>query len=142
MIQIRNGMFETNSSSVHALIIKDTAQEKLRSIVDLSADSSTGDIVRAIVRDLDEEDTKMLVNWLYSHGVETIKYHGSNRWLNEFAENYKDNYSDTGIPYKLRDLNSDALINLLMGHFTDYFGSDDDIYGHHSDVVYILDYFS
>ena len=141
MIQIRNSMFETNSSSVHALIIKDDAQEKLSSIVDLSADSSTGDIVRAIVRDLDEEDTKILVNWLYSQGVETIKYYGSNRWLNEFAEKYKDNYSDTGIPYKLRDLNSDALINLLMGHFTDYVGRDDDIYDRRSDVVYILDYF-
>lgn len=139
MIQIRNGMFETNSSSVHALIIKDVTQEKLSSTVDLSEDSATGDIVRAIVRDLDEEDTKMLVNWLYSHGCNTIKYYGSNRWLNDFAEQYKDNYSDTGVPYKLRDLNSDALINLLMGHYTDYVGRDDDIYDCRSDVVYILD---
>ena len=64
MIQIRNRMFETNSSSVHALIIDKDAEEHLSSTIDLSADNSIGDITRELIRDLDEEDTRRFVNWL------------------------------------------------------------------------------
>lgn len=139
MIQIRNRMFETNSSSVHALIIDKDAEEHLSSTIDLSADNSIGDITRELVRDLDEADTRRFVNWLYSHGVKTIKYCGSNKWLNDFAEMYKDNYSDVGVPDRLSNFNSGALINLLMGHYYDFIGRDDEYDGYNK-VMHILAY--
>lgn len=132
-------MFETNSSSVHALIIDRDAEEKLISTIDLSADTPVGDITRELVRDLDEEDTRILVNWLYSHGCNTIIYYGSNRWLNDFAEQYKDNYSDTDVPYKLRNFNSDALINILIGHYCNFVGRDDE-YDDYNKVMYVISY--
>ena len=139
MIQIRNRMFETNSSSVHALIIDKDAEEHLSSTIDLSADNSIGDITRELIRDLDEENTRTFVNWLYCHGCDNIIYHGSNKWLNDFAKMYKDNYSDTGVPDKLSNFNSGALINLLMGHYYDFIGRDDD-YDDYNKVMHVLAY--
>lgn len=129
MIQVRLRMFETNSSSIHALIVEKEAEETLGTMIDLSADNPIGDVTREIVRGLNEEDTRKLINWLYCKGVETIKYYGSNKWVNDFITQYKDNYSDLGLPEGIDyDLTEGALINLLTGCYEDYYGRDDDYY--------------
>lgn len=129
MIQIRHSMFETNSSSIHALIVEKEAEGTLGSTIDLSADNPIGDVTRELVRGLDEEDTRKLINWLYCKGVKTIKYNGSNKWINDFAEQYKDSYSDLGLPECIDwDLTDGALINLLIGEYEDYCGSDNVFY--------------
>lgn len=125
MIKLRKGLFETNSSSIHALIIDKEANDKLGSTIDLSADNPVGDVIRELVRNLNEADTKKFVNWLYCKGVKTIKYYGSNKWLNDFVEMYKDNYSDIGLPETLWDFTDGALVNLLTGNYEDYVGRDD-----------------
>lgn len=126
MISIRKGQFETNSSSVHALIIDTEANGKLPTILNLDVDSDEGDYVRKFVRELDEEQTDKFVNWLYYHGVDEIKYHGSNKWLNDLAEKYKGIAIDKGLPCDEDDgWTTGALINLLLMDFEDYCGYDD-----------------
>lgn len=128
MIQIRQNMFETNSSSCHVLIIPNDVVERLPKVIDLSSDDSNGDYTRRFVRELNEEDSKIFINWLYCNGVEEIKYYGSNKYINEFIIKYKDNYTDLGFPHHLYSRNgttSGALINFLMGHYNEYMGRDE-----------------
>lgn len=125
MINIRHRFFETNSSSVHALIIDIEANDKLPTTIDLSADDSIGDIIRGFVRDLDEENTKKFINWLYCKGVTVIKYNGSNKWVSKFVQKYKDSYSDMGLPNGNCYITDGALVNLLIGKYEDYIGRDD-----------------
>ena len=125
MIQIRKSFFETNSSSTHSLIINLETDCRLPSTIDLSADDSIGDVIRGFVRNLNEEDTRRFVNWLYCNGVKTIKYYGSNKWINKFAEEYKDSYTDMGLLETHSRFTTGALINLLVGEYDEYIGRDD-----------------
>ena len=143
MITIRDGFFETNSSNTHALILNRKAEGALPKIIDLSEDDSTGDYIRKIVRCLHNEDVEKLINWLYSKGVEEIKYNGRNTYVNECIDKYKNNYKDDlGIPsidwqYKV---NEGALINLLIGEYEEYNGHDSylsDYDNHHTVPVEI-----
>ena len=128
MVQIRFGQFETNSSSTHALILKREAEEALPKVIDLSSDDSIGDYVRKMVRNLNEENTRKLINWLYRKGVTKIIYNGSNSYVNECIKKYKNNVNeDLDIPDLVcyRPINEGALINLLTGHYYEYEGHDD-----------------
>lgn len=127
MIEIRDGFFETNSSSIHALIISKESEDKLPKTVDLSADNPIGDVVRGFVRDLDDNNSKAFINWLYLNGVKTIKYNGSNVFIVRYIEQYKDHPQDFGLP-EMPDWNTwtaGCFINLLTGNYEDYIGRDD-----------------
>ena len=129
MLQIRQSFFETNSSSVHALIISKTEGCRLPSTVNLSEDSDHGDILRAWVRSLKNEKAKNLINWLYSHGVDEIIYNGSNEAIASYIKSCKLHPIDANpedIAYRFNDI---ALINFICGNiYKEYDGHDDYLY--------------
>ena len=140
MLQFRYSFFETKSSSCHALIMSTSAETGLSSVIDLSEDSEKGDYIRQMVRDLPEDDTRKLVYWLFTHGVETIKYNGSNPFIHRCIEDYQalsDSQKEeiqwsNELPrlphFTSLHLTDGALINFLMGEYRDYFGHDDYLY--------------
>ena len=138
MLQIRSSFFETNSSSCHALIINMNASGKLPSKLFLDEDSDEGNYIRKFIRELNKRDTKKLANWLYMHGVESIVYHGNNIWLNQYMDDYKDSYSDLGLP-KGEDWTDGAIINLFLQDFVDYAGYED-VEHDDDEMVWILDF--
>ena len=129
MLQIRQSFFETNSSSVHALIISKTEGCRLPSTVNLSEDSDHGDIIRAWVRSLNNERAEKLINWLYSHGVDEIIYNGSNATIISCIKSCKLHPKDVNpedIAYKFNDI---ALTNFICDNIHDeYEGHDDYLY--------------
>lgn len=129
MLQIRYGQFETNSSSVHALIISKTEGCRLPSTVNLSEDSDYGDILRTWVRSLNNERAEKLVNWLYSHGVDEIIYNGSNGTIISCIQSCKSNPREVNaadIEYKFNDI---ALTNFICNNIYDHYeGHDDYLY--------------
>lgn len=139
MFTIRKGQFETNSSSTHCLIIDKNCGEKLGETIDLSADNYTGDFIRPFIRRLDEETSKVFVNWLYTQGVKNIIYNGSNEFINKFAEEYKDSYTDMGFPdlYEFKNYGDEGLISFLLGYFEEYYGYEDVDYDD-DEFTYIL----
>ena len=129
MIQIRNSMFETNSSSCHTLIIQRFTEDTLNKTVDLSEDSFNGDFIRRIVREMNDDNIEKLINWLYLHGVENIMYNGSRQKVYECIEKYKDHPIDLGMPepdnaVEDGDWTDQLWINLLNGNFEEFYGSD------------------
>lgn len=138
MILVRNGMFETNSSSCHCLILSKEAETKLPKTIKLDSDDSTGDFIRAYIRDLSENEAKQFVNWLYLNGVKTIAYNGSNKYINKFAEQYKDNPVDLGVPELGYGSEGGALINFLNGYWEEYTGMDSDIEYEENEYIYWL----
>lgn len=124
MISVRNGMFETNSSSCHCLILSKIAETELPTTIELDSDDNTGDFVRAYIRRLNEAASKQLVNWLYLNGVKTIIYNGSNKYINKFIEEFKDNPVDLGVPELRDDATAGTLINFLTGCWEEYVGMD------------------
>lgn len=138
MISVRNGMFETNSSSCHCLILSKEAETKLPETIELDSDDSTGDFVRAYIRGLNEDKTKQFVNWLYLNGVKTIIYNGSNQYVNKFAEQYKDNPVDLGVPELGYDSEAGMLINFLNGYWEEYVGMDSGLEYEDNEATYWL----
>lgn len=138
MILVRNGMFETNSSSCHCLILSKEAETKLPKTIKLDSDDSTGDFVRAYIRDLSENKAKQFVNWLYLNGVKTIVYNGSNQYINKFAEQYKDNPVDLGVPELDNGSTAGTLINFLNGYWEEYTGMDSDLEYEENEDIYWL----
>lgn len=100
MIQIRQNFFETNSSSCHALIIPRDQDFKVRSTIDLSEDSETGDDFRRFLREelIYEEDVRKFICLLYSAGVETIKYNGRNEFVTKYIKECKGTTQFEGLP--------------------------------------------
>ena len=129
MLQIRQSFFETNSSSCHALIISKTEGCKLPSTVNLSEDSTHGDIIRTWVRSLNKERSEKLINWLYSHGVDKIIYNGSNGTIISCIKSCKSHPEEVNagdIIYKFNDI---ALTNFICDNIYErYEGHDDYIY--------------
>ena len=132
MKQIRYSFFETNSSSVHALIFSKIDQcNKLPSTINLSEDSKHGDVIRAWVRNLSESQSKKFITWLYSHGVKKIIYVGSNDDINRYIKELKhrDSYEEIDASELEWRFNDIALINFLNGDInTTYDGHDDYLY--------------
>ena len=95
MYIIRKGIFETNSSECHALIIPREQGIDLTRTIDLSADDDKGDIFRWLVRNIEYEEAKKLANFFYRNRVDTIIYTGSNgdliRAIKEEKEAFEKN---------------------------------------------------
>ena len=138
MISVRNGMFETNSSSCHCLILSKTAETELPTTIELDSDDGTGDFVRAYVRGLNEAASKQLVNWLYLNGVKTIIYNGSNKYINKFIEEFKDNPVDLGVPELDDEATAGTLINFLTGCWEEYIGMDSGLEYEEDETTYWL----
>lgn len=147
MLNVRYGLFETNSSECHALIIPNEQGVNITKTIDLSSDDDKGDIFRKLIRDLrGEEDAKLLANWFYRHGVENIIYNGSNSDFiraikNEKIEFEKNPDRDLGRPnihyifYK--DKVDDCELKLFFGtENREYYGHDG--YLSDYDAAYIL----
>lgn len=138
MISVRNGMFETNSSSCHCLILSRTAETELPTTIELDSDDSTGDFVRAYIRGLNETASKQLVNWLYLNGVKTIIYNGANKYINKFIEEFKDNPVDLGVPELDNEATAGTLINFIAGCWEEYVGMDSDLEYEDDETTYWL----
>lgn len=138
MISVRNGMFETNSSSCHCLILSKNAEAELPKTIELDSDDSTGDFVRAYIRGLNENASKQLVNWLYLNGVTTIIYNGSNKYINKFAEEFKNNPVDLGVPEIDDEATAGTLINFLTGCWEEYVGMDSGLEYEDDETTYWL----
>lgn len=146
MLNVRYGLFETNSSECHALIIPKEQEVSLTKTIDLSADNDTGDIFRKVVRELDAEESEKLANWLYRHGVEKIIYNGSNTDFikaikTEKKELERDPERDLGYP-KPRCMwhcaGESDILNLFFGtENRDYYGHDGYL-GEYKNIAYIL----
>ena len=127
MLNIRQSFFETNSSSCHALVFSNEAVEKLPKTVNFDNDDKYGVYLRQYINELNERGTKEFVNWLYFNGVTKIIYHGSNKYLNEYAKTFKDKFYEPDFPHS--SLTSGALMNFINGHIDmDYLGHDDYLY--------------
>ena len=149
MVSIRKSFFETNSSSCHALIMSNEPHTLPKTIY-LGEDNEVGDHVRAMIRDLDEEDSKKFVHFLYNHGVDTIIYNGSNPFISKYATEYlnltdeqKEEIKwDNEIPrirkFCSSHVSDTALINFLLGEYSNYLGHDDELYYGDNKESYII----
>ena len=111
MIQIRTSMFETNSSSCNALIVPMHQEIRFSTIacsegLDYLLDHAYG--------------TKGLIQWLYSEGVEEIKYNGNNsyvrREINEVK--YSTEAYDLRVGLDSTYLSKDILKLIIFGEET------------------------
>ena len=132
MYIIRKGVFETNSSECHALIIPREQGIKLTSTIDLSADDDKGDVFRWLVRYIEYEEAKKLANFFYRNQVDTIIYTGSNSDLIKAIEEEKEAFEKN--PDRILELpriphchffEFNDLLHLFFGTENyDYFGHD------------------
>lgn len=106
--------------------------------IELDSDDGTGDFVRAYVRGLNENASKQLVNWLYLNGVKTIIYNGSNKYINKFIKEFKDNPVDLGVPELDDEATAGTLINFLTGCWEEYIGMDSDLEYEEDETTYWL----
>ena len=90
MIQVRDNIFETNSSSSHALVVPIDQSCHFSSI----ACSEGLDFLLDNVNELSN-----LVVWLYENGIEEIRYNGESKRVRYNIEKYKDKNNR----YELRD---------------------------------------
>lgn len=127
-----------SSWTFYQQISDDEAETKLPTTIKLDSDDSTGDFIRAYIRDLSENEAKQFVNWLYLNGVKTIVYNGSNQYINKFAEQCKDNPVDLGVPELGYGSGGGALINFLNGYWEEYVGRDDDLECEENEAIYEL----
>ena len=86
MISIRTGLFETNSSSCHKLIVPVDQSFTVPKTLDLSDTSTDG---RRYLLHQVENYTDSWIKFLYTNGIENIKYSGSVAAVHEAIEDYK-----------------------------------------------------
>ena len=100
MIEVRNGMFETNSSSCNVLVIPKEQEVRVPKTIDLSADDYDGDLMRRFIREelVDDESAKRFICFIYSKGVEEIKYHGRNKAVTKYIKECKGTQENIGLP--------------------------------------------
>ena len=93
MIQIRNNMFETNSSSCHVFMFPKDMGIHIPSTVTLDDDYDTVDNMPNLFfndSNWGENYATEFIKFLYKSGVKTIKYSGKHKYVNEAIEKYKD----------------------------------------------------
>lgn len=93
MIQIRNDMFETNSSSCHVFMFPKGMGIRVPSTVVLNDEYNTVDnMPNLFFNDINwgEEYTTPFIQMLYRCGVKEIKYSGKNKYVTEAIEKYKE----------------------------------------------------
>ena len=89
MLQIRKGLFETNSSACHKLIVPADQSFTIPKVVNLNADMTAG---LTFLYELLTDTSWGIDSWipfLYANGVEEIKYTGDNKELHEAIAKYK-----------------------------------------------------
>ena len=93
MIQIRNSIFETNSSSSHAFLFPKDANIKIPSTVVLydTYDDTLDNMPNLYFNDCNwgEEYTTPFIKFLYKYGVKEIKYTGRHQYVTEAIDKYK-----------------------------------------------------
>ncbi len=118
MIQIRNGIFETNSSSANVLIIpKDQGVHVPKRFIYVDDETSlkpSEKVIYSIIHGWksNTEDIDAIVNFLYLNGVEEIIYGGRDRYFENAIEKYKDNPIDLGLP---KGWSKEKLIRAIFG---------------------------
>ena len=86
MINIRTGLFETNSSSCSKLIVPVDQNFSVPKILDLDDWPTEG---RHYLYDMVEKNPERWIEFLYSSGIEEIKYAGPNKEVYEAIKTYK-----------------------------------------------------
>jgi len=86
MISIRTSLFETNSSSCHKLIVPVDQSFIVPKTLDLSDAGTDG---RLYLLDQVENYPDSWIKFLYTNGIETIKYSGSVKAVYRAIEEYK-----------------------------------------------------
>lgn len=127
MIQIRYGIFETNSSSANVLIIpKNQSIHIPKRFFFMDDDTSlkpTEIVLTNIIHGWrsDCNTIDQIINFLYNCGVEEIIY-CKNDYFADAIEKYKDNFIDMGIPTGwTKDMLTYALFGLdsEINHYSD-----------------------
>jgi hypothetical protein len=107
MLQIRRGMFETNSSSANVLTIpKDQGVHVPKRFIFMDDDTSLRPIEIVLTHLIGSkmynrpslETITQIVNFIYQAGVEEIVYGGPDHRIQEIIDTYKDKSSDQGVP--------------------------------------------
>ena len=93
MIQIRFDMFETNSSSCHVFMFPKGMEIKIPPVVFLDDSGGSKDnMPNLYFNDINfgEDYTTPFIQMLYRCGVKEIKYTGTDKYVTEAIEKYKD----------------------------------------------------
>lgn len=104
MIQIRHGLFETNSSSANVLIIPKSqgmhVPQRFIYVDDETSLKPSEKVIYSIIHgwNSDRENIDKLVNFLYISGVEEIIYGGHDPYFEDAIERYKDHIEYMGVP--------------------------------------------
>ena len=142
MIQIRKGIFETNSSSANVLILPKYGggihvPKKFFYMDDDTSLKPTEIVINHIISKgwsgTDYEAVNQIVNFLYLNGVEEIVYGGKDPAFEQAVERYKDKPEDLGVP---KNWNKELLLQALFGSDTEcsHYGDGDRPYNY-SDTV-------
>lgn len=135
MIQFRQSMFETNSSSCHVFMFPKGMGVKVPSTVELNDDYCTVDnMPNLFFNDINwgEEYTTPFIRMLYRCGVKTIKYTGKDKFVTDAIEKYKDeDNSDVQLEYPRFDIKSFKMIvfgtDVKLTTMEDWMVSDDEV---------------
>ena len=104
MIQVRKGMFETNSSSANVLIIpKDQNIHVPKRLIYIDDETSRkpSEIVLYNLMNgfrMSKDTIDVVINFLYNNGVEEIIYGGRNSYIAKAIEMYREKPVDMGVP--------------------------------------------
>lgn len=133
MIQIRNSMFETNSSSCHVFMFPNGMNIKIPSTVILNDDYNTKDnMPNLYFNDINwgESYTTPFIQFLYKCGVKKIKYTGKYKYVTDAIEKYK-NLDDYDLYGLYNDAESIKKVcfgdNVKITTMEDYMVSDEEV---------------
>ena len=104
MLQIRNSIFETNSSSANVLIIPKCqgihVPNRFIYVDDETSLKTSEKVIYSIIHGWrsDRETIDKLVNFLYISGVEEIIYGVHDKYFQDAVDKYKDHPEDMGGP--------------------------------------------
>lgn len=92
MIQIRNGIFETNSSSCHVFMIPKNTDIKIPKTVILEDECSADNMLNIYFNDINwgKDDIEPFIQFLYKCGVQEIRYNGRYSYVNDLIKKYKN----------------------------------------------------
>ena len=126
MLQLRKGVFETNSSSVHAFCVTEGSARSIPKTADLTEDSLQMAYVRDWILNLDAKSCKAVVLLLYSKGVERIIYNGANQEFEKAVAFYqgKQVEPDENDYYSSNNIKYNTIIDFIFGTGWDYIGRD------------------
>ena len=118
MIQIRNSMFETNSSSCHIFMFPKSMGIKVPSTVVLydTYEETKDNMPNIVFNDInwDEEYTTPFIRMLYACGVKEIKYTGKDQYVTDAIEQYKDQ-DNSNISLYYPRINKDHFMKMVFG---------------------------